>query len=600
MPEARRISQTMCKRCAMSPMALCVTFAFSIPGCGGVGQLKPTAALSSSIATEAEFRGLASRWLRATGPERVAMEPALTAFCDHHPDDALAANAEALLAWVSLEERDFPEARLRARKAQVMAGAGTVADFARVTEGVTLRREGRPKEALFVLLPLVNKIIDGPARALLGEEVVRSAMDAKQWERALDLVRVWLRNAEPQERAHVRERIQDHLTRIPVADLALALDRLRGAGVLQRTADGDILAFLAQRLAAVARETRDSSLAEYLLDKAGTVLGEEGKDLSTIAASAKRARVEARTVGLVLSLRTPEVRARGAEVASGVAFGLGLPGSGAHLVSRDDHGSREGIAEALVALSADGASILIAGSDQTEATAAAAFAEAQQIPVLLLRPPVLSPGVTARFSYVVGVDPDEVEAALVGGLVSRGAAPIALVDDDPRATRAKRPEITVVRGCEEAPPPAGVASVILTAGPDCARQVMSAPGTAHLRVAAGFGLDTLRLPPGSLVAAAGLFPIADPAPPTFATWIATHGTKPSFWAALGRDAAIIAWAGVQALPAEGTEDPREVTARRASAAAALGAGRAQLWTTEATGFGDARSLARSVRVGEQK
>jgi hypothetical protein len=83
-------------------------------------------------------------------------------------------------------------------------------------------------------------------------------------------------------------------------------------------------------------------------------------------------------------------------------------------------------------------------------------------------------------------------------------------------------------------------------------------------------------------------------------WARTHPAPPSFWAALGRDAAVLAWEGVKSLPENGTEDPAEVTARRAQVAAALAAAQADLWTTDARGFSGARVLPRTLGVREVK
>jgi hypothetical protein len=61
---------------------------------------------------------------------------------------------------------------------------------------------------------------------------------------------------------------------------------------------------------------------------------------------------------------------------------------------------------------------------------------------------------------------------------------------------------------------------------------------------------------------------------------------------------VLAWAGVQVVPAQGTEDPAEVEARRAQAAGALATAGAVLWTTEAKGFGGTRTLSRALGVRE--
>jgi hypothetical protein len=63
---------------------------------------------------------------------------------------------------------------------------------------------------------------------------------------------------------------------------------------------------------------------------------------------------------------------------------------------------------------------------------------------------------------------------------------------------------------------------------------------------------------------------------------------------------VLAWAGVQVLPAQGTKDPQEVKARWAAAAASLAQVQANLWTTDARGFGGGRRLPRQIGVREVK
>ncbi len=221
---------------------------------------------------------------------------------------------------------------------------------------------------------------------------------------------------------------------------------------------------------------------------------------------------------------------------------------------------------------------------------------------------------------MVGTDAGDVEAALIAGLVARGASPVAILADDPALPRAARPDVVAVRGCGEAGASwksLGAAGVVLSAAADCAREAIAAAGPLKLRFAAGLEPDALPLPPGSLVAT-GRAPFA-PTPPTppavhdgapldrsralpqapaLGAWQNGHPSPPTWWASLGHDAAVLAWAGVQVLPAQGTEDPREVEARRALAASALAGAQAELWTTEAHGFGGARTLPRTLGVRE--
>jgi hypothetical protein len=473
-----------------------------------------------------------------------------------------------------------------------------------------MRRRGRPEESLRTLTPLVSKLIDGWARALLNEEIVQSALAAKEWQTALHLMAVWLREASPEERDGVKNRIAQNLALMPAPELLVMLDRARGIEIaLLAEEEREMRKLVAQQLATFAREKRDVELAQHLLASSGPLLGDQGDAVARLATGVTKARVEARTVGLLLSLRTDETRRRGAEVTDGIAHGLGLPGPitgaardrEARLVSRDDHGAVDRIDDALAALSADGAAIIIAGVDSDEAAAAARFAELNKIPVLLLRPAGKAemplPG---RFTFLLGDDPAAVEDALAAALIAKGATPVAIVSEDPHRHGALPPEVTAVRACSEATSPwkpLGVGGIVL--GAACAREAIAAAGSASMRIVFGAALelgDTV-LPTGSLVAEAGIFPI-DPAhlSPAAVPWMKAHAGPPSWWAGLGHDAAVLARAGVQALPERGTEDPREVSERRLLAAQALAAAQADLWTTAARGFGGARVLPRSVVI----
>jgi hypothetical protein len=578
----------------------------ALAACRGSGEArKPTAALSPKVDADVEMRRLLASWARGSAAERQAMEPALATFRQHHEKDPLARLAEVLLAWIALDKGILDVAEVRARTIRKAVGPGTVGDVAQTVEGAAMRRQGRPGEALELLSPLVSKLIDPWSRALFNQEIVDAAVEAGRWDRALELMRVWLREAASDERATARAHVERSLDKVPPFALLKALDRSVELA-LSAEDELDLRKLLTARLAVVARATKDAALAQHLLTIAGGMLGDQGDAIASLAAGASKARVEARTVGLLVSLRNDKTRRRGADIAEGVAFGLGLPGSAARLVSRDDHGSAERLEEALAALSAEGASIVIAGSDEQEATTAAVFAETHRIPVILLRAPAASAlsASAARYTFVMGIDPAAMENTLVGALTSRGASPIAVLADEPIRARAPRPEIAAVRGCSQAGASwkaLGVGGVLLAAQPECAREAIAAAAPLKLKFAAGFeGSDGVVLPAGSVTATAGIFPVEGQSLSALKGWLKDHPSPPSFWTALGRDAAVLAWAGVQALPAQGTEDPAEVEARRAWAAQALAGAQAELWTTEAKGFGGGRVLGRTIGVREVK
>ncbi|XXY54945.1 hypothetical protein WME91_27820 [Sorangium sp. So ce269] len=632
-------------------------------GCGAQGGGEPVSpALSASPAAQAELRRILTRFANGARAERLALEPELLAFRKRYPGDDLARVAETHLAWIALERGDIR--RAESLSAEIEArGRGATGDIARVLRGAALRRAGKPKPAYGVLRPLVSKVIDPYVRSLLNEEVTAAAMEAGAWTQAVELMSVWLREASDDDRAAVRAQIGALLRKVPIERLVGALRAGQAAGEVVEP-EVDLRSLIAERLAIVARERRDVALAKELLDRAGPLLGAQGDALSELWTGAGTARVEPPTVGLLLSTRTQQSRRRGVEVAAGVAHGLGLlrPGSDARLVSRDV-GGEGSVDEALSSLTAEGAAVLIAGSDREQATAAAKFARANAIPVLLVHPPEPA-ALDGAFVFVVGEEPARSIEVLAAALAERGAKPVALVGGDAGAQQGAGasaggapagsaggapagaaagvvvPAAAAAAPGAAAPPPAeggvalalpcdgafdpralrplGIRGLILSGDAPCAEQALRA-APRSVTIALSFEA-AISPPPGSLVATAGLFPFAAApasaqrlpggsapgAPPqdapgaagALAAWLATHPTPPSFWAALGRDAGVLAWAGVQRLPKTGTEDPAEVKARRLAAASAMSSATAELWTTSATGFGGKRVLPRAIGYRE--
>ncbi len=590
-----------------SAALLALGAAITVVGCGaqdGAAAMSP--ALGGSPAAQAELHRILSRFESGARAERIALEPELLAFRDRYAGDDLARVAAAHLAWLALERGDLRRAEALAAEVEA-GGPGPTADLARVLRGAALRRAGKPRPAFGVLRPLVSKMIDAYVRSLLNEEVTAAAMEAGAWTQAVELMSVWLREADDDDRAAVRAQIGALLRKVPIAHLVSAMRAGQAAGEVVDP-QVDLRSLVAERLAIVARERRDVALAKELLDRAGALLGSQGDAISELAAGAGTARVEPPTVGLLLSTRTSESRRRGVEMAAGVAHGLGLlrPGSDARLVSRDD-GGEGSIDEALSSLTAEGAAVLIAGSDRDQATAVARFARANAIPVLLVHPPEPA-ALDGAFVFVVGEEPARGIEVLAAALAERGAKPAALVGGEaaggaPAAALAER-GVALALPCDgtfdpRALRPPAIRGVILAGDAPCAEQALrAAPRT--VTIALGFEA-AVPPPPGSLVATAGLFPfVAAPsgAPAALGVWLATHPSPPSFWAALGRDAGVLAWAGVQRLPKTGTEDPAEVKARRLAATSAVSRATAELWTTTATGFGGKRVLPRGVAYRE--
>lgn len=444
--------------------------------------LLPGLPLATSAPAQAAFRPLLRRWSSAlTREERAEIAPDLAAFVTRFPNDGKIPAAEALLAWVAVERHDLIAGRRLSRRAANL-GPGSWQDFSFLIDGAIRRRNGDARGALDILRPLTSTLIDPWARDLLNEELIATAIIAGDSKLAVRVMSVWLREAGDEEQQLVRSRVERSLLAMANGDLIKIFDER--AAIAQRPQD-EIDPLLAKRLADIAIAARDAILAKKLLATSGPLLGDKGDAVARLAAGAAAVRIDAKTVGLLLSFRTAETRRRSADVASGVAWGLELPGSGARLAVRDDAGDDAHLVDALTELGREGAAVIIAGIAPEDASAAAAFAEEQGVPVILISRPSspAAPKGTATFVRALGASP-------------------------------------------EAWPPKND-------GP-------------------------------------------------LGGWIATYGGRPSFWAAAGRDAALIAKRSVQDLPQAATEDLEEVRARRRAVREALARPTSDpLWTVEA-------------------
>ncbi len=563
--------------------------------CGGspTAVVAPTVPLSSSIEAQTELRSIEASFAQSSRAERLALEDRLLAFQEHFPGDALSPVADVMLAWIALERGDLGRATELSTRAEKQTNAlGTTAELARMIQGAALRRSGKADAALGKLLPLLGKLIDAHARTFLNEETTASAIGAKRHEQAIELMLVWLHEAAIEERAEVRAKLAELLASIPPADLAPILEQRRKKYPEPQHEELEVQKTLVERLSDAAISARDQGLAGRLLGAAMPLLGPRADEIAGLATGAAGARVEAPTLGLVLPTRSLEARRRGTQVTTGVMHGLGLPGSTARLVTRDDLGRATGIEDALEGLGADGAAVVIAGIDREEATIAAKFAARESIPVVLLHPP--APDVAdSPFVFVLGEEPERIRKALVAALPARGQT--VWIGDRGSVDMARAEAFE----CNRLPPSfRGIGGVVAFGG--CVPDVLLAISGTNVKAAVGLDLGGVSLPRGTIAATAGLYPIDPRAPssPSLADWLRVHPDPPSLWAGLGRDAAVLAWVGVSGLPTQGTRDPKEVKQRREQALAALASAEWELWTSEAKGFAGGRKLSRTIGVRE--
>jgi hypothetical protein len=591
-------------------VVLCLTTGLILAaGCGGARNAgAPTVPLSSSVRAQVELRAISATFAQSGKAERQELEPRLVSFQKRFAEDPLVSVADVMLAWIALDRGDLDQARDRSARAfKATKGRGTTADQATMIEGAALRRTGKSEAALDKLLPLRGKLIDSHARMMLNEELSTSALGAKRYGQAIDLMLAWLHESGVEHRAEIRAKLKDLVDSIPLSELLPILEKRHEKNPEPANEELSVQTTLVTRLADSALTNKDQALAARLLEKSSALLGSNAEAIAALArGGGGEARVEAPTLGFVLPVRSTETRKRGAEVARGIAFGLGLPGSDARLASRDDLGRIEGVEDALEGLVSDGAAIIIAGIDREEATIAASFAARESVPVVLLHPPASSVP-SSPFYFVMGEEPERVRALLVSAL--KAQAPTV------RNPKGKAAQVTpgqivwvgdkgsVDMGlpesfeCQRLPPSwRGIAGV--AAYGSCISDVLLAVSGTSVQTAVGLDVEGVSLPKGTLAATAGLYPI-DPrniSNATLSLWMRQHADPPNIWAGLGRDAAVLAWSAVQVLPARGTRDPEEVNARHRKAAETLSAAQAELWTTEARGFAGTRKLPRQVTV----
>jgi hypothetical protein len=566
-------------------------------GCGGDGGPVPDPAFAGTLEVQRAQRELETRWVRGDAPARRALVPALVAFHARYRAEPPARTAAALLAWTSVEMGDFAAARRWAADARA-SGPGTNADIALLVEGAVQRRSGQPEQALRTLAPAVGKVVDPWAHHALDEEVVLAAVGARRWREALRYMRIWLREAADDDPARVGARVDALLVELPEADLLRALDGAAGSDA-DDAAARRLQQAIARRLARTARERKDAALAERLLGRARDLLGDESDAIARLAAGTGSARVEPQTVGLLVSVRSDDARRRAIEAAAGLAFGLGLPRGSARMVSRDDGGTDAGLEEALLALGADGAAVVVAGMTEADASAVAALAEARKVPVLLLHPP--SRASTSPFVFVLGEAPQRQVQAMLGPAPGPAAVLATDAKMDARATTDAR--ITAAASCAapvSADPwrTAGVRTVLLAGGRACVREALPQIVRALPAATLVFGLEVGDLAQsGQLVLTAGAYPAegrVDDA--DMRRWVDAQGAWPGWWSGLGRDAGVLALAALRGLPPVGAERAAEVEQRRAAVARALATAAGALWTTEARAFAVDRTLPRSMSL----
>lgn len=599
---------------------------------------KPVATLPSTPEAAAAFAPLRAEW-EARRLDRAALQ----AFLERFPDDGAAPLAKVYLAFVLMDAGDF----VRADGVLATIGdlpAGSTRDLATVARARSLRQHGAPQSALDSLRPLVGKVVDDADREIFLEELALAAIGAHDDYEALAYLDAWLRGVSEDDRERVRAKISQILETMqrPVLEQTYRSMRARGS------ASGyslDTQKLVAARLARIAVETNDATLARWLLDVSGVSAaqtgGDAGLELGELAASRRGLSVvTARTVGLLLPTRNRELRDEAADVVRGLSWALDLPRSagkdeGVRLVTREDGADEAGTRAAMEELTGEGAVVIVGGFDRASADRASKWSEESGVPVLLLASP--SPARMPRTNAVVLGERTEREVAMLAeALVRHGVKTAAFVADTPDDESAGRvaegvgglallPTVRCDVVLAEAGKPrfpieswlASGAQGWLVSGPgSCARdvlrdlgRVLERPNVPHRSDAKAAALTLEAGIPWSeaprkitiLSASAGLVPVLASKPEEareddVKRFMERFGVRPSYWTALGRDGGALARAAMGPLPVDSTSDPRIVAQRRGIVVTGLTGVRVRMWTSDDHGVGRDRVLPRALRV----
>lgn len=576
---------------------------------GGPSGDRPRAALAETRDAQTAYREIRRLWFGADASARRRLEQPIKEFLARHGDDARAPSVQTYLAWIYVDKGELDEAQKLVRKARSSASPA-VRDFATVAEAAILVAQKQALRALELLNALDRKVIDPEERLVYGEQWVNAAFAARRWQDALVALERWISDAPAHSQDDVQRIAVEMLESVPVLALERRLGELDRVSLSGEQSPGQVWLRRAvrQRLTKVALAKRDYALARRLLDSSPASIrsGESGQLLVRLASSgALTPLVAGRSLGLVLGVRSAEARRRSASVAAGMTRALGLPDSesrpgAVRLLIRDDAGTSSGTEQALAELAAEGAAILVAGVDDESAERALAYAEAQRIPVLVLREPQKEP---TRFGFVLGSSEAAERAALGAELETRGLTRVAEVGPngapcDAVPARAGEPRFPIASWRRER-----VDAITLFTDPGCALDVEAELVRARLSPTLFCGLECgeLALAPSSKLewygVQAGRFPTADRGSLPGAQGGPALAQAPlGFYEALGHDAAVLASAALADFPLERVDDTKEVVELHERAERNLAAASAELWSSDAAGFGGARRLPRKLAV----
>jgi hypothetical protein len=563
---------------------------------------RPVPSLASSEAAQRDFRSVEQRWVSSAPSARAALEPSLRAFLAAHPEDGRAPLVRVYLALVLMDQRHFEAARA-ALVPLATAPAGTTRDYAELARAALWLAEGKASSSRLELEELRGKLIGAEERMLYGELLVRSALAEDHLAEAVLDMRWWLNDVQATDVPEVKLRVLGYIARFESDELEEAREWLRrdkGTSAAGLASDAWLEQELLRHLVQSAVRDNDAALARRLLK---TQLASALGDVATRDALARLAsggelarRVVGRTVGLVLSLGSPEARVRSSELAAGVTLALGLPESendpeAVRLLVKDD---RDGMRAALGALAGEGASILIAGVDAASGDEAVKFAEEAAIPVMTVAS-VQRSETEWEYAFSLGEPLATQRSVLEAALRREGLRRWVEVGPDPgSASCANQVDIA---GTSRFPVGewrrAGIDALVLLGDERCSQDVIDETRRSGQVLDFALGLESagLALDPSTrgrvLFVRAGAFP---------GELVPSTEDMPSAWyEALGQDAAALAKRALAPFPSETVDDALIVAELHTRARDRLLSTTVKLRTSHQDGFAGQHRLPRELR-----
>ncbi|HEX4337167.1 MAG TPA: hypothetical protein VH062_14715 [Polyangiaceae bacterium] len=586
----------------------------AIAGCSSESRapVVPVPTLASTPAAQAAYRKIEGRWTDLPPERKKELLPELRDFLTRYPVDDRARMVRLYFALLSLDEGRFGTAHSLAR--QVQAGPpGAAKDFADVVEAATLRREGKLTDALALLEPLRGKIADPEQLGIYSEQFVRALVSAHAFEHAISAMVDWAEQTPQVEREQVVTSIDGLIKEMPTAAIEGGLatladeDRQDAAGPRSTRSEARrwLITTARARLVRMALTNRDPELARRLLDSASVRIGGDESREALVALAATglgSAKVAGRSVGIVLDVADDTSRRRSSEVVEGMSRALGLPASASdkravQLLTRDATDPAD-VDRALRGLAGDGASILVAGVTHDAAAAASSFAERSQVPVIVVSaPPSLG---ALRFTFVLGGARDDVSQAIDARLAAVHVHSVAAV-----GVGGAPCESTASAGQTRFPVQDwkhdGIDALVLRGDAECTRDAVMEVNQLGLSPLLVLGLESAEaedsVPGRKLLVTAGRFPFgAAPMNDEERAYVDRWGSAPSWFEALGHDAAVLAAAVLADFPLDRVDDKGAVVGLHWRAQGRLLHAEVPLWTSASRGFAGASVLSRRFDV----